>query len=127
MIKMEGEENIMKIKWLGHACFLLTSSEGTIILTDPFNEEVGYRPPAIRADVVTTSHDHFDHNYIEVVKGDFVHIDAAGRFTEKGIEITGIETFHDDANGAKRGKNVIYKFDIDGIKVCHCGDLGHLL
>lgn len=117
----------MKIKWLGHACFLLTSSSGAKVLTDPFDEQVGYELPAVKADIVTTSHDHYDHNHVSIVKGDFVHINNPGKFSERGIEITGVSTFHDESKGAKRGKNVIFKFDIDGIKVCHCGDLGHVL
>lgn len=117
----------MKIKWLGHACFLLTSESGTRVMTDPFDETVGYALPAVEADIVTSSHDHFDHNHTAVVKGSFVKVDKAGKHNEKGIEITGVQTFHDEQGGAKRGKNVVFKFNIDGIKVCHCGDLGHVL
>ncbi len=117
----------MKIKWLGHSCFLLSSSSGVRVLTDPFNEKVGYKLPAVEADIVTTSHGHGDHNYPEIAKGSFTIISNPGRFNERGIEITGIPTFHDDVQGAKRGNNIVYKFNIDGINVCHCGDLGHLL
>lgn len=117
----------MKIKWLGHACFLITSDNGTRVLTDPFNEEVGYELPAVAADIVTTSHDHYDHNYIAAVKGDFVHINQPGSYNEKGIIITGVSSFHDEQGGAKRGKNIIFIFSVDGIRVCNCGDLGHVL
>jgi len=117
----------MKIKWLGHACFLLTSEDGVKVLTDPFDESVGYRIPAVEADIVTTSHAHYDHNAVGIVKGNFVHINKAGSFEEKGIKITGISTFHDEAFGNKRGKNIIYVFEMDGLRICHCGDLGHVL
>jgi len=117
----------MRIKWLGHSCFLLTAENGMRILADPFNDEVGYRLPAEEADIVTTSHNHFDHNNISIVKGEFTHINQTGRFFEKGIIIEGIPTFHDTDRGAKRGKNTIFKYSIDDITVCHCGDLGHVL
>lgn len=117
----------MKIKWLGHACFLITSNSGIRILTDPFDHTVGYALPSVEADIVTTSHNHFDHNHVSVVKGGFVHIDKPDRYMEKGIEIIGVSTFHDESRGAKRGLNVVFKFDVDGVKVCHCGDLGHTL
>lgn len=117
----------MQIKYLGHSCFLLTSNQGVRVLTDPFNEKVGYRLPEESADIVTTSHNHYDHGYTGAVKGDFHTINTPGSHHVKGMEITGVSTFHDEAGGSKRGKNVIFKFDMDGIKVCHCGDLGHLL
>jgi L-ascorbate metabolism protein UlaG (beta-lactamase superfamily) len=117
----------MKIKWLGHSCFLLTSADGIRILADPFNEEVGYKIPAVEADIVTVSHDHYDHNSVHVVKGNFTQIRQAGEHTVKGIEIKGVSSFHDDAQGGQRGKNMVFTCNIDGINVCHCGDLGHIL
>jgi len=117
----------MKIKWLGHACFLITSISGVKILTDPFDDTVGYRLPEEEADIVLTSHNHFDHNNIDVVKGSFTHINEPGKTTVKGIQITGVSTYHDENKGSKRGKNIVFKMDIDGVRVCHCGDLGHVL
>lgn len=117
----------MKIKWLGHSCFLLTSKAGTRILTDPFDERAGYALPAVEADIVTTSHNHYDHGNVGVVKGDFEHLDKPGRFSKDGVEVSGISTFHDESGGTKRGSNIVFKFDIDGIRICHCGDLGHVL
>jgi L-ascorbate metabolism protein UlaG (beta-lactamase superfamily) len=117
----------LKIKWLGHSCFLISSDTGVRILTDPFDEQVGYELPAVEADIVTTSHNHFDHNYVSIVKGNFAHVDKPGSHVERGIEIIGVPTFHDEAKGEKRGSNTIFKFTVDGVNVCHCGDLGHLL
>ncbi|HHY81358.1 MAG TPA: MBL fold metallo-hydrolase [Clostridiales bacterium] len=117
----------MKLKWFGHACFLITSSEGVRILTDPFDPSVGYKVPEVEADIVTTSHDHHDHNYLKAVKGDFVHFSSPGSFNEKGINIKGISTYHDNEQGKKRGKNVVFVYEVDGLKVCHLGDLGHIL
>lgn len=116
----------MKIKWLGHSCFLLTSGSNVKILTDPFDDTIGYDLPVEEADIVTTSHKHYDHNNIEVARGDFTHLDSPGKHEVKGITITGVSTWHDDAKGSKRGENIVYIFEIDGLRVCHCGDLGHV-
>ena len=61
----------MKIKWLGHSCFKITNSKGIRILTDPFDDNVGYKIPSVEADIVTTSHSHYDHNFVDCVKGNF--------------------------------------------------------
>ena len=117
----------MKIQWLGHACFLLVSEDGVRVLTDPFDATVGYPAPAVAADIVTTSHQHSDHNYIQVVRGKFAVIDCAGETTLRGIGIKGIATYHDDTHGSQRGQNLLFRFTIDGLNVLHCGDLGHAL
>ncbi len=117
----------MNIEWLGHACFILTSGKGTRILTDPFDPSVGYDMPSVEVDAVTASHDHYDHYNIKAVKGRFEPFTLPGKYTVKDIRIKGVSSFHDAANGARRGKNVIFIFEIDELKVCHCGDLGHPL
>ncbi|ACL75452.1 MBL fold metallo-hydrolase [Ruminiclostridium cellulolyticum] len=117
----------MKIKWFGHSCFLLTSDNGIRILTDPFNEQVGYPLPETRADIVTTSHDHYDHDNVEIIKGSYKHIKGIGDFTYDNITIRGVSTFHDEMGGAKRGKNTVFIYSIDDITICHLGDLGHAL
>ncbi len=117
----------MKIQWLGHACFYLTSSEGVHILTDPFVPKVGYPVPSVEADIVTESHQHSDHNYINELKGKFTVINRPGSYTEHGIAILGVPTFHDKEHGKMRGPNIVYRFTIDELTVVHCGDLGHLL
>jgi L-ascorbate metabolism protein UlaG (beta-lactamase superfamily) len=106
---------------------MITSKNGTKILTDPYKKMLGYKLPEIQANIVSTSHNHGDHNNIKAVKGDFIHINELGGFSKDGIEIKGVQTFHDKASGGKRGKNTIYNFKIDGLNVCHCGDLGHTL
>jgi L-ascorbate metabolism protein UlaG (beta-lactamase superfamily) len=117
----------MKIKWFGHSCFLLTADRGPRILTDPFDDSVGYPVPRVAADIVTTSHKHFDHSYIQAVSGQFTHFSQSGRYSAHGVDITGVAAFHDEAGGSKRGQNVIFVFALDGLRVCHCGDLGHSL
>jgi len=116
----------MEITWLGHSSFLIEDSLGRKVLTDPFDETVGYNTFKGEADVVTISHHHFDHSYIENVKYK-ESIDKVGFFYLCDIPITGIPSYHDKMLGAKRGENVIFVIDIDGYRVCHLGDLGHTL
>ena len=116
----------MKIRWLGQSCFRLTAENGTKIVMDP-HKLFCYKPPEVEANIVTVSHNHGDHNNIGAVKGDFVLLKDPGVFSEEGIDIKGVSTFHDNVSGAKRGKNIVYNFRIDGLNVCHCGDLGHVL
>ncbi|MZK51341.1 MBL fold metallo-hydrolase [Clostridium beijerinckii] len=117
----------MKIKWFGQSCFMITFQSGIKVLTDPYKKMLGYKLPEMEADIVSTSHNHSDHNNINIVKSSFIHINEPGNFLEHGIEIKGVQTFHDKTSGSKRGKNTIYNFKIDNINICHCGDLGHLL
>ncbi|MFC1912307.1 MBL fold metallo-hydrolase [Chloroflexota bacterium] len=117
----------MKIKWLGHATFLITSDAGIKIITDPYvpTDELRYGEISESAYIVTVSHDHFDHNNVASVRG---KPEVARGTTEvKGIKFRSIATYHDESQGEKRGKNTVFCFELDGIKICHLGDLGHLL
>ncbi len=113
----------MKIQFLGHSCFKLTESTGTTVITDPY-QGIGYElPEGLTADAVTVSHDHFDHNNISKVKAKKI-INKDGFYELPGVEITGIKSYHDTEEGKERGENVIYKFRMDGMDICHLGDLG---
>lgn len=116
----------MKISWLGHACFMI-ETEKLKILTDPFNEGVGYPLFQDTADIVTVSHDHWDHNAVQLVKGNPFIIDQAGSYNHKDICIKGVASFHDKNQGKDRGANIIYKISAEGINLVHLGDLGHIL
>jgi len=117
----------MKIKWLGHATFLITSDTGIKIITDPYmpTDELRYGEINEPADIVTVSHDHFDHNNVASVRGKPEVV--RGTAEVKGIKFRGITTYHDEFQGEKRGKNTVFCFELDGLKICHLGDLGHLL
>lgn len=116
----------MRIKWWGHAAFLITDDNGIKIITDPYGEDFPYQSITDEADIVTISHNHYDHNAEQAVAGNPEVIKDTGEFKVKGIKITGVESNHDDAGGEKRGDNIIYRYDLDGIKVAHLGDLGHI-
>lgn len=120
----------MKIKWNGHASFTITAADGTVIVTDPyepngFGGAIKYDPVDDRADVVLISHDHADHNHPQTLKGSPVVLKQAG--SAKGIEFAGVEAAHDEKGGAERGKDMIFVFTVDGLRVAFMGDLGHLL
>ncbi|MDY7019597.1 MAG: MBL fold metallo-hydrolase [Chloroflexota bacterium] len=121
----------MRIKWLGHSCFLITSKKGVKIITDPYKaglfRGLSYRRIDESADIITVSHQHYDHNNSAIIKGNPEVLDKSGEFEVKGIEIEGISSFHDDHGGTKRGQNIIFCFTVDGIRLCHLGDLGHEL
>jgi L-ascorbate metabolism protein UlaG (beta-lactamase superfamily) len=118
----------MIVTWLGHSCFLLESDEGLLLLLDPFHEnEVGYAMPITETDIVIISHDHMDHNNVDAAGSDPQVIFGPGEYTCLGMEILGIKSYHDAQRGKLRGQNTIFCFMLDGIRVCHLGDLGHTL
>jgi len=115
-----------QIIWHGHACFEIT--DDLTIVTDPHDgKSIGIETPMVKGDIILVSHDHYDHNSVRTVeKKDSVVVRDAGKKNVKGVEIEGIESFHDEVKGAKRGKNIIFKFKVDDITFCHLGDLGHI-
>ena len=120
----------MKIKWNGHASFTITASDGTVIVTDPYDPSgfggvLKYDPVRDKADGVVVSHDHADHNYVQGMPGSPVVLRDSGQI--KGIQVRGIDTHHDESGGAERGPNVAFAFKVDGINICFLGDLGHQL
>lgn len=119
----------MKVKWLGHSCFLITSGDGVRIITDPYavGGGINYSPIKETADVVVVSHEHDDHSNISAVQGKPEVVKGDGIKTAKGVQFKGVATYHDAAQGGQRGPNTIFCFTIDDIKLCHLGDLGHVL
>lgn len=117
----------MKLTYLGHSSFLLEYDDKTKILTDPFDETVGYDVYDGTCDIVTISHHHFDHDCINFIKGDFKVIDEPGDYNIKGFKIKGLPSFHDKAQGQKRGNNTIFIIEKEGYRICHMGDLGHTI
>lgn len=115
----------MRITWLGHSCFLIETN-GQRIVMDPYDDTIGYPLPQVAADIVTASHSHRDHGAVETVQGNPRVVNQTGEFQIGQVTITGIETFHDDGQGKKRGKNIVYQVGSEGLVLCHLGDLGHL-
>jgi L-ascorbate metabolism protein UlaG (beta-lactamase superfamily) len=115
----------LEITWLGHSCFRIKGKDA-IVITDPCHPSLGYTLGKLQADIVTLSHFHPGHSYSEAITGEFREIKGPGEYELKGIFITGIATFHDSDQGNKLGKNTVYVLEMDGMTLCHLGDLGHL-
>jgi L-ascorbate metabolism protein UlaG (beta-lactamase superfamily) len=122
----------VEIIWFGQSCFLIRSKDGYIV-TDPYSPEIGLKlPKNLKANIVTISHNHFDHNFVEAVSGmDDEHppfvINGPGEYEVNNVEIIGLSTFHDHQKGNLRGKNTVYTFKLEDLEICHLGDLGHSL
>lgn len=122
----------MKIKFLGHSSFLITTSAGTKIVTDPYDPNaypgtLTYSVLDEPVDVVTISHEHSDHKAAYLLKGSPVIIRGNGKFGAEDVDFLGVETFHDNERGAKRGRNTVFVISADGLRIAHMGDLGHVL
>lgn len=117
----------MDITHLGHSSFKLRGKTASVI-TDPFASSIGLSfPKHTAADIVTVSHDHDDHNAASVVDGNPFVITGPGEYEIKGVGLVGMGVYHDDQKGEKRGKNTIFRIELDGLTVVHLGDLGHEL
>jgi len=116
----------MVITWYGQSCFRLQTGE-LVVVTDPFSKDIGLRPPTGQADIVTISHEHFDHNNRDVIKGDPFIVEGPGEYSLKGINIVGIPSTHESSSGKGEGGNTIYVIEMEDIKVCHLGDQGKKL
>ena len=116
----------MDITWLGHSCFKLKGSQATVI-TDPYPPDLGYSLGKPSAHIVTVSHQHPGHSYIQGIGGNPRSITGPGEYEIRGVLVIGVATFHDTEEGRKQGKNTVYLMEIDEVSVCHLGDLGHVL
>jgi L-ascorbate metabolism protein UlaG (beta-lactamase superfamily) len=120
----------MRIRWFGHSAFLLTASDGTRIITDPYvsgsySGDIQYGPIHETADAVTVSHHHQDHDGVSGLPGKPRVFEGKGSFKAGSVSVAGVETFHDENQGTRRGRNTVFVFEADGLRICHCGDLGH--
>ena len=116
----------MKITWFGQACFEIVTQGGLTLICDPYHPLVGYEAHPRPADIVTISHEHGDHNHTGWIEGTPEIVRGVGTRTVKGVNITGLPSFHDGEGGAKRGPNTVFVIEADGLRLCHLGDLGEL-
>ncbi len=117
----------MKIHWIGHSSFLIEDSFGRRLLTDPFHSSLGLEPFKGEVNIITISHEHFDHNNREDYPSTEKIISSPGFYENSYIKINGFESYHDDMKGLKRGPNTIFLFELENLRLCHLGDLGHKL
>jgi L-ascorbate metabolism protein UlaG (beta-lactamase superfamily) len=119
----------MEITHIGHSSFRICGKQ-TVIVTDPYAEKaLGIPYPKTEADIVTVSHEHDDHNAVaNVTQKDEMHIfRAPGEYEAYGVKIFGFRTYHDAQQGVERGVNTLFRIEVDGVSIVHCGDLGHQL
>ncbi|HEV8339396.1 MAG TPA: MBL fold metallo-hydrolase [bacterium] len=126
----------MELTYFGHASFLLTAGDGTMILIDPFDDQPGYPAPDISPTAVSVSHEHFDHNHVATAKGKpkvLRGLTDGGKGWAKvderlgAVRVTTVPTFHDPTKGSQRGRNSVFIYEVDGLRIVHAGDLGHTL
>lgn len=118
----------MEIYPLGHSSFRIRGKQATVV-TDPY-DGVGMAvkfPKHVEADIVTVSHDHGDHNATELVEGSPFVVRGPGEYEIKGVSVIGVASFHDANEGKDRGRNTMYRIEVDGVKIGHLGDIGHVL
>jgi L-ascorbate metabolism protein UlaG (beta-lactamase superfamily) len=115
----------LDVTWLGHGCFRLRGRSAAVV-TDPFPPAIGLKLPKLDADLVTISHEHENHSYTQVMR-DAYEIRGPGEYEVAGVSVIGVPTFHDAQKGAKHGRNTVYLIEIDDVRICHLGDLGHAL
>lgn len=111
---------------MGHSCFLIKGKDAAVV-TDPYDESIGYSLRSLAADVVTISHSHPGHSFASGVDAVRKVVRGPGEYEVAGVVINGIGTFHDAKEGTERGRNTVYLIEIDEMTLCHLGDLGHPL
>ena len=112
---------------IGHAKFLIELENGLRIVTDPYDATCGYPVTSVKADVVLVSHGHHDHSAVDTIPGAPRVIDASGEYDlGDGVSVIAVEAFHDDAEGTKRGRTLLFSIRAEGLNVLHLGDLGHI-
>jgi len=127
-------QTTVTLTWYGQSTFLMKTGDGVKVLMDPANPglvKVDLNEPV---DLITVSHEHGDHNYVALAKGNPVVLRGLSgsdysKIDEiiKGIRVRTVATFHDNQGGTQRGKNAIFIFELPGLKIVHAGDLGHVL
>jgi L-ascorbate metabolism protein UlaG (beta-lactamase superfamily) len=128
-------ETTASLTWFGQSTFLLKTSAGLVVLLDPMSAVVGYAlTPIDGVDVVTISHEHADHNNAMLANGSPIVLRGLTGIewnkidqTIKGARLRTVNTYHDNAQGSARGKNAVFVLEMDGLRIAHLGDLGHLL
>lgn len=128
LIQLRGFARVqipMDITYLGHSSFKIKTKTATII-TDPYDPQmVGLKYSGVEGEIVTVSHKHHDHNAVEKVSGVKKVVEGPGEYEISGVSIIGYPSFHDAKKGEERGKNTIFVFEADGLRIAHLGDLGH--
>jgi L-ascorbate metabolism protein UlaG (beta-lactamase superfamily) len=116
----------LDVTFLGHSCFRLRGKAAAVV-TDPYPPTIGLKLSRMDAELVTISHEHENHSYTQVVRDGAYEIRGPGEYEVAGVSVIGVPTYHDGEKGARHGRNTVYLIEIDEVRVCHLGDLGHKL
>lgn len=120
--------NNMQIFWQGHACFQIAATPAKNsqirIVIDPYSEEIGLKLQKLEADIVLSTHSHYDHNNVKALGGNPFIVEGPGEYEVKGVFVQGIHSWHDEKQGAESGGNTIYTIDVEELRLCHLGDFG---
>ncbi len=117
------------VRWHGHACVEIRRLNGYTVVFDPHDGlSIGLPRPDVKADLVLITHDHFDHNAAEIVSKPTTRVfkQFYGEARIDDIVVHGYKTYHDKFQGKRRGENTIYIVELDGYRIAHLGDLGHI-
>lgn len=139
------KDKVLQIRWYGQSFFQVTSADGTRIVFDP-HAMTEYGRQLVKGDLVLMSHQHNDHaqwdilenaDELKKVQAERVFQGVSGRKKDrevtpingkyKAVKFRNVASFHDTEEGFKRGANSIFVVEVDGLKIVHLGDLGHLL
>ena len=124
----ENDANpLVKVRWLGHASFLVTAQDGTRWLSDPYEDSIGYLMPPLDPDFVTISHHHFDHSSLQAITNAPPVFDQRGQYHCHHYRLRAVPTYHDELGGQRWGENLVFVVEMGGIRLAHLGDLGHSL
>jgi L-ascorbate metabolism protein UlaG (beta-lactamase superfamily) len=113
-----------EIRWFGHNCFRIRGKDA-VVLTDPVGKSTGYALAKQTADLVTISSQQPETANLAAVKPEFDMIAGPGEYEIHEVFVTGIRTHRDEAKGKEKGHNTSYLIELDGMVICHLGDLGH--
>lgn len=122
----KDSDDMAEFRWFGHNCFRIRAKEATVI-TDPVGKETGYGLAKQTADLVTISSPRPAHANLAAIKPEFKTIDGPGEYEIHDVFVTGLRTHLDEAQGKERGHNTVYLIELEGMQICHLGDLGHAL
>ena len=131
IVPAAASARFIEIAWFGHAFFQFTTSSGTRIVTDPFSEYIGYPVPEVWPDVVTVGRDSGNHNNVDLVKGAPLVLWGVQSWGDAWQSVN--TTFRDVLiynipihTRARHEfvKGAAFVFEMDGLCVCHTGDIG---
>lgn len=126
-------ESCVELEYFGHSCFAVKWQGCTVVLDPHDGASIGLQRPSASADAVLVTHEHFDHNAVEVVAKERSQVvkelsgAASLKLCGKEVLVEGFRAPHDRVGGKHRGLTTIYRLRFGDTVVIHAGDLGAVL